>query len=479
MEQRPRPFWLAQALATEALADAPPLVGATEADLVIVGGGYTGLWTAILAKQQRPGLDVLVVEGDVCGAGASGRNGGCVLTWTTKFLTLLRLYGEAEAQRLARASEQAVLDIEAFVTAHHIDCDWRRHGTLYTATSAAQVGASDGVIAELERRGLSSWTRLPPAEVQRRAGSTAHREGWFSPLAATVQPARLARGLRRVALALGVRLHEHSPMRELVAGRRPCVRTPSGSVRAGHVVLALNAWMARAFPRLRRTIAIVSSDMVITEPAPQALAATGLDGGISVLDSRTFVHYYRSTSDGRLMLGKGGNTFAFAGRLRPVFDAPSPYRTALTEALRAFLPALAAVPIAASWNGPSDRSVTGLPFFGALPGHANVFYGFGYSGNGVGPSRMGGEVLASLALGLDNVWTRSPLVQGPRGRFPPEPARYLGALLVRNAIRRKEAAEDAGRTPRRTDVALASLAASAGKADKDPGAAPIPLQGTR
>ncbi|MBS0393202.1 MAG: FAD-dependent oxidoreductase [Proteobacteria bacterium] len=478
MDDRPRPFWLAQALATEAPADAPPLVGATEADLLIVGGGYTGLWTAILAKQQRPGLDVVLLEADVCGAGASGRNGGCVLTWTTKFLTLLRLYGETEAQRLARASEQAVLDIEAFVAAHHIDCDWRRDGTLYTATSAAQVGASDGVIAELERRGLSSWTRLPVAEVQRRAGSAAHREGWFSPLAATVQPARLTRGLRRVALSLGVRVYERSPMRRLVAGRRPAVQTPSGSVRAGRVVLALNAWMARAFPRLRRTIAIVSSDMVITEPAPQALAATGLDGGISVLDSRTFVHYYRSTSDGRVMLGKGGNTFAFAGRLRSVFDGPSPYRASLSEALRAFLPELAAVPIAASWNGPSDRSVSGLPFFGALPGHADVFYGFGYSGNGVGPSRMGGEILSSLALGLDNAWTRSPLVHGPRGRFPPEPARYLGSLLVRNAIRRKEAAEDAGRPPSRIDSALARLAASAGKADKDSGFGRVAVPGS-
>lgn len=460
-----RPFWIAEALAREAAPPAPALVGDTGADLAIVGGGFTGLWTAILAKETRPELDVVILEADVCGGGASGRNGGCVLTWATKFFTLQRLYGEAEAARLVRASEQAVLDLEAFIARHRIDCGWRRDGTLYTATSPAQLGASDAVMAALEARRLSSWTRLPVEDVRRRAGSRAHLEGWYSPLAASVQPGLLVRGLRRVALEMGVRLHEGTPMIALEAGRRPAVRTAHGRVEAGAVVLALNAAMATHFPRLRRAITIVSSDMVITQPDPVALAACGLERGLSVLDSRTFVHYYRSTPDGRVMLGKGGNTFSYGGRIPATFDQPTPYRAALARALRAFMPEFAATPIASSWTGPSDRSVTGLPFFGPLAGHRGVHYGFGYSGNGVGPSRMGGEILRDLALGLDTPWTRSRLVQGPLGRFPPEPLRYVGSILVRNAIRRKESAEDRGRTPRRLDVALARLAASAGKAD--------------
>lgn len=462
-----RPFWLAQALAAEASEPTPPLRGAQRAQLAIVGGGFTGLWTAILAKQQQPGLDVVLLEADVCGAGASGRNGGCALTWSTKFFTLQRLYGEAEALRLVAASEQAVLDIERFCAEHGIACEWRRHGTLFTATSPAQVGASDAVMHALEARDANRWYRLPLAQLRRRAGSAAHLEGWFSPMAATVQPGLLVRGLRRVALQLGVRLHERSPMTRLDTGAAtPVLHTAQGTLSADRVVLALNAWMASAFREFERCIAIVSSDMVVTEPAPQALAASGLDGGVSVLDSRTFVHYYRSTADGRLMLGKGGNTFAYGGRMRPVFDAPSPYRELLAQRVRHFMPELSNTPIAASWNGASDRSVTGLPFFGRLRGRRDVFYGFGYSGNGVAPSRMGGEILASLALGLDNAWTRSPLVHGPLGRFPPEPLRYVGSLVVRNAIRRKEAAEDRGQRPRRVDVALSKLAAAAGKSDK-------------
>jgi putative aminophosphonate oxidoreductase len=462
----PRPFWIEQALKAEHGPAAPPLSGAVRTQLAIVGGGFTGLWTALVAKEQRPELDVLLIEADVCGAGASGRNGGCALTWSTKFLTLQRLFGTEEALRLVRASEQALLDIEAFCRAHAIECEWRRDGTLYTATSKAQLGASDAVIEALSAHGIDSWQRLSPDEVRRRAGSRVHLEGVFSPLAATVQPGKLVRGLRRVALAMGVRIHEQTPLLSIDAGSPPVLRTPRGSIRADKAVLAINAWMPGLWREFSRSVAIVSSDMIVTEPAPEALAASGLDGGVSVLDSRIFVHYYRSTTDGRLMLGKGGNTFAYGARMRPVFDAPSPYREALTGALRRFMPELAATPIAASWNGASDRSVTGLPFFGRLHDRPDVFYGFGYSGNGVAPSRMGGELLASLALGLDNEWTRSPLVRGPRGRFPPEPVRYIGSLVVRNAIRRKEAAEDRGARPLSLDVALSKFAAAAGKADK-------------
>jgi putative aminophosphonate oxidoreductase len=467
-----RPFWFAQALADDPTV-LPPLIGQTRADVCIVGGGYTGLWTAIRIKQQAPQLDVVLLEADTCGAGASGRNGGCMLSWATKLLTLERLFGEAEAKRLVRASENAIADIEAFTRKHAIDCDLRRDGVLFTATNAAQLGNTDDAIAALARRGLNSYTTLPRDEVARRAGSRQHLGGVFSPHGATVQPGKLVRGLRRVALEMGVRIHEQSAMTALDEGEVPCVRTAAGEVRAGKVVLALNAWMASAFPQFKRSIVVVSSDMVITEPRPERLTTIGLTSGVAVLDSRTFVYYYHGTSDGRIMLGKGGNTFAYDARMLPVFDQPSPYLRPLTDALARFFPEFADVPVAASWNGPSDRSATGLPFFGRLGRHPAVFYGLGYSGNGVAPSFLGGQILSSLALGEDNAWTRSGLTHGPRGRFPPEPLRYVGSLLVRNAIRRKELAQDRDRTPWFFDRALARLADAAGKADH-PGAGARP-----
>jgi putative aminophosphonate oxidoreductase len=408
----------------------------------------------------------VLIEADICGAGASGRNGGCALSWSAKYFTLERLFGLQEAVRLVKASEQSIYAIGDFCHAHGIDADYRLDGTLYTATNRAQMGATDGVIAALERQGINSFQRLPVEQVQRLAGSAKHLEGWFSPAAATVQPGKLVRGLRRIALERGVRIHEGTAMTGLQEGPQAGVETAGGTVRAARVVLGLNAWMARAFPQFERSVAIVSSDMIITEPQPALLKQIGLTSGVSVLDSRIFVHYYHNTSDGRLMLGKGGNTFAYGGRMLPVFDQPSPYEPLLRRSLGEFFPSLTQVPVAATWNGPSDRSVTGLPFFGRLGTQGNVFYGFGYSGSGVGPCHMGGQILSSLALGLDNEWTRSPLINGPLGYFPPEPIRYLGSLMVRNAIRRKEQAEDHGHRPRRLDVRLARFAAAAGKADK-------------
>ncbi|POF89729.1 FAD-dependent oxidoreductase [Pseudomonas putida] len=461
-----RPFWLQQALDQEQDTLCPPLSADIRCDVCIVGGGYTGLWTALMIKEQAPQLEVVLIEADICGAGASGRNGGCALSWSAKYFTLERLFGAAEAVRLVRESERSIAAIGDYCAANGIYCDYRMDGTLYTASNAAQLGGTDAVIAALARQGINSFERLALEQVQQRAGSARHLEGWFSPAAATVQPGRLVRGLRRVALQRGVRIYEGTAMTSLEHGAPVQVRTAHATVRADRVVLGINAWMARAFQQFERSVAIVSSDMVITEPCPELLDEIGLDSGISVLDSRIFVHYYHNTSDGRLMLGKGGNTFAYGGRMLPVFDQPSPYQPLLCQTLNDFFPALAEVPIAASWNGPSDRSVTGLPFFGRLDGQGNVFYGFGYSGSGVGPCHMGGQILSSLALGLDNPWTRSGLVKGPLGQFPPEPIRYLGSLLVRDAIRRKERAEDRGMRPRRLDVRLARYAAAAGKADK-------------
>ena len=173
-----RPFWLEQAL-MEGSDLAPALQGEQTADVCIVGGGFTGLWTAILAKQRSPQLDIVILERDLCGAGASGRNGGCLLTWSAKFLTLKRLFGEAEALRLVRASEAAVDHIGEFVRAHGIDCEFRRDGTLYTATAAAHLGAMEPVIGALRQHGIDSYHALTPDDVARRSGSRRNLAGWF------------------------------------------------------------------------------------------------------------------------------------------------------------------------------------------------------------------------------------------------------------------------------------------------------------
>ena len=459
-------YWFKQALEIEQPETAKPLQQNIHADVAIVGGGYTGLWTAIMIKQQSPEKQVVVIEKGLCGSGASGANGGCMLTWSTKFPTLKRLFGEEHAAWLVKESEQAVLEIDGFCKQHKIDAQLSLKGVYYTATNQAQMGGMQPVVDELKRLDVNSWRRCQFEELRANAGSPRNVEGFHSPVAASVQPALLARGLRRVAIELGVEVYENTPMTRLDYGQPATVSTPKGSIQAKQVVLALNAWMVEQFKQFKNSIVVVSSDMVITKPLGDALSQSDWQAGSSVLDSRIFVHYYRDTPDGRLMLGKGGNQFSFNNHVDAMFNKPTRFQDLLRKSFDKLFPRLKGAEFAYSWTGGSDRSATGFPFFGQLDNQSNVFYGFGYSGNGVAQTRMGGKILSSLVLGIDNEWTKSGLAKGPLGHFPPEPFRWTGAMMVRNAVRRKEEAEDNDKTPFIWDKWLAKLAGPAGKADK-------------
>ncbi len=459
-------YWFKQALEIELPETAIPLQQNIQADVAIVGGGYTGLWTAIMIKQQSPEKQVVVIEKGLCGSGASGANGGCMLTWSTKFPTLKRLFGEEHAAWLVKESEQAVLEIDGFCQQHKIDAQLSLKGVYYTATNQAQMGGMQPVVDELKRLDVNSWRRCQFEELRASTGSPRNVEGFHSPVAASVQPALLARGLRRVAIELGVEVYENTPMTRLDYGQPATVSMPKGSIQAKQVVLALNAWMVEQFKQFKNSIAVVSSDMVITKPLGDALSQSGWQAGSSVLDSRIFVHYYRDTPDGRLMLGKGGNQFSFNNRVDAMFNKPTSYQDLLRKSFDKLFPRLKGAEFAYSWTGGSDRSATGFPFFDELDNQSNIFYGFGYSGNGVAQTRMGGKILSSLVLGLENEWTKSGLAKGPLGHFPPEPFRWTGAMMVRNAVRRKEEAEDNDKTPFIWDKWLAKLAGPAGKADK-------------
>ena len=279
-----------------------------------------------------------------------------------------------------------------------------------------------------------------------------------------MQPARLARGLRRVALEAGVRIYENSPATGFTRDAPVTIRTDRGELVAPRLVIAMNAWAAR-LPELRRSLIVVSSDIVATPPVPERLAEIGWTGADAITDSQMMVDYYRTTPDGRAVFGKGTADLAFAGRIGPRYDR-SAQRAAMTEAdFRRYYPTLRDVPIEQHWGGPIDRTPTSLPILGHLGGRRHIVYGVGWSGNGVAPSVIGGRILAALTLGADDEWTRTPLVDRPHQRFPPEPIRFLGGRLVREAVIRKERTEAHGGTPRAAAQRLAKLA-PAGLEDK-------------
>lgn len=451
-----RSLWLQEVLAEDREV-APRLDGEVRADVCIVGGGYTGLWTGLRLKEAEPSLDVVLVEADICGGGASGRNGGFVLSWWAKFSTLAKQCGTAEALRLAAASAEAVSGIGAFCEEHGIDAHYRRDGWLWAATNPAQLDAWRSTVEDLDRAGAHPFLELSPEEVATRTGSPVHLAGVLEESGAIVQPARLARGLRRVAIGRGVRVYEGTPMVGLERSSPLRVRTPHGAVTADKVVLAMNAWAIR-FRHVRSRIIVVGSDIVATPPIPERLEEIGWVDGVCISDSRLLVHYYRTTRDGRLAFGKGGGAIAFGKVVGESFEGPA-YRAARIEAaLRRTYPRLADVPVAAGWTGPIDRSRTGLPFFGPLEGRPDLLVGVGYSGDGVGPSYLGGRILSSLALGRDDEWSGSGVVGLPGLRFPPEPFRFLGGHVVRRAIERKERLEDSGRRPDALTRGLVRLA---------------------
>ncbi len=453
-----RSLWLEQVLPAE--TDTPSLADRTSADIAIIGGGYVGLWTALHLKQLEPACDIAVLESDICGGGASGRNGGFVLSWWPKFPSMAKAFGENEALRLVKASQQAIDAIGEFCTHNCSEAEFTQHGWLWTATSSVQMSSWEAVVGASERLGLRVFERLTPIEVARRSGSPVHRAGVLEIGAATVQPAALIRGMRAAALRQGIRIYEHTPVLRFERQHPSVLQTPHGALTAERVVVAMNAWAA-GLPELNQAIAVVSSDIVATPPIPNRLNDIGWTGGEAITDSQMMVCYYRTTQDGRIAFGKGGWGIAYDARIGPDFDR-NPKRARLVESdFRRYYPMLSDVPIERAWSGPIDRSMDGLPLLGRLGRSQNIFYGIGWSGNGVGPSYVGGKILASLALGRKDEWSQCALVDRQIRRFPPEPIRFLGGQLVRAAVISKERAEAIDRAPSSIAAAIAKLAPAA------------------
>ncbi len=440
-----RAWWLREALAADPGDPCRPLKADTTADVVILGGGYTGMWTAWFLNQRDPGLDVVLLEQDICGGGPSGRNGGFVSGWWGHVADMAATYGDADAMELLMAAGRSPSEIGAWCRANDVDAWFTHAGDLGATSNRRQEGRWEATFAAAERLGVADeYTLLSPEEVRARCDSPMFGSGVYTADAATVQPARLARGLRRVLLEAGVRIYEQTPVARFGAGSPAIAETPRGTVRAGEAVIGLGAW-ATAWRRFRPVLTIRGSYMVVTAPAPEKLEAINWTGGESVRDMRSSIHYVRTTPDGRIAFGCGGLQPDFARSIdhRYAYDERMIRMTA--EDLRRMFPSFASVPIAAGWGGPINVSGLNLPFFGSYGGAGNIHHGLGFTGNGVGPAHLGGKILSALATHADDGFTRLAVVTREPRRFPPEPIRSPGMYVANKAIRRKDDAEDAGR----------------------------------
>jgi glycine/D-amino acid oxidase-like deaminating enzyme len=373
-------------------------------------------------------------------------------------------WGDAGALAVARASREAIGGIESFCHEQGVDAWFRRGGYLQVSTAPAHDGIWDEALASSRELGEGDAVQpLSPAGVAEHCASPAFRVGAFYPDAATVQPARLALGLRARLREVGVYIYERSSVHRLSAdrslkgpmdplrlqdpaGRGVVASTTGGSVRAEAAIVAIGGAGKAPGAPLRNALTVTSSHIVLTEPVPDLLEEIGWTGGECITDSRTLIDYFRTTPDGRIAFGWGGGQIAMGARLHGRAELDREVVAGAAARLREYFPALAGRRLTDAWGGPVDASPTHLPIVVPLRG-GNAFAAAGYTGNGVGPSYMVGRTLASLALDRRDEPSRLPFVDPSPRHVPPEPFHWIGGETIRRALISKENAELSNRRP--------------------------------
>jgi glycine/D-amino acid oxidase-like deaminating enzyme len=427
---------------TEPVAPGPPLRGTERADVCVVGGGYTGLWTAYFLKQAEPALEVAVVERSWAGSGASGHNDGYAMTVLDMSLHhLVEHHGPERAGAAHEAVARSVVEIGEFCAEHALDAEYELNGF-------AAIAVNDGHLWRLERD-LGAARRIGAAHDYTFVEGDAARAVIGSPVVrgllkegrgAFINPHKLVRGLARTVEGMGVRIFERSPARTVAAGR---VETELGAVEAPRIVVATNAYQ-HSFPQFRDKVLPLWSYAMATEPlTDEQRGRVAWEGREGFEDKRNFITIGRWTADGRILWG---------GRLAPYFygDDMDLRHTSnervfgeLRDAWREYFPMWQDVRFTHAYGGCVAITATFLPYVGALGG--GIYYGYGYNGHGVAPSHTVGRALCDLVLERDSEYTGLLFVnQDKEPRLPPEPLRFLGTRLTAKLLDRQDLRMDRG-----------------------------------
>ncbi|MPY60180.1 NAD(P)/FAD-dependent oxidoreductase [Streptomyces spongiae] len=437
-EVQPVPYWLDDPARPR---PEPALTGAETCDLLVVGGGYSGLWTALLAKERDPGRDVVLVEGREAGWAASGRNGGfCAASLTHGLANGLTRWPD-EIHKLQELGARNLDEIEAAVARYSLDCDFERTGEIDVATEPHQAAALRAWHAETGRRGLADGIEFLDAEaVREQVDSPTFLAGLHDRRGvAMLHPAKLAWGLKRACVGLGVRVHERTPALSLKPhGAGMAVHTPYGTIRARQVALGTNI-----FPNLVRRVrpytVPVYDYALMTEPLTAAqLASVGWENRQGLGDSANQFHYFRLSADNRVLWGGYDAIYPYGGRVRAEYDdRPETYAKLAGHFFTCF-PQLEGVRFTHAWGGAIDTCSRFSAFFGTAH-QGRVAYAAGYTGLGVGATRFGADVMLDLLAGERTERTELEMVRKKPLPFPPEPFAWTGIALTRWSLARADA----------------------------------------
>ena len=429
-----------------------PLPGDTEVDVAVVGGGLTGLWTAYYLAGADPTLRVAVLERDVVGFGASGRNGGwCSALFAVSESRLDKTNGAGAGTAMRRAMVDTVSEVGAVVDAERIGCGFAHGGTVVLARTGAQLARAQNEVVAARATGMSEadLRLLSATEARAMAGATRVLGGTFTPHCAAVDPARLVRGVAEAAERRGVAIYEQTEARRIRPG---VVETTHGTVRAATVVRATEGY-TRTLQGEERTMAPVYSLMIATEPLPDAFwAEAGLAARQTIADHRHLVIYGQRTEDGRMAFGGRGAPYHFASAIRSEFDRDPDVHDALRSTLIELFPALAEARVTHRWGGPLGVPRDWFTSVG-LDRATGLAWAGGYVGDGVSTTNLAGRTLRDLILERESELTSLPWVGHRSRKWEPEPLRYLGINAgLRLAGRADRAEERAGRATWHTRV---------------------------
>jgi glycine/D-amino acid oxidase-like deaminating enzyme len=435
-------FWLARLPKREVA----PLESKSETDIAIIGAGLTGLWTALFLKQLEPDREVAVVEQGVAAYGASGRNAG-MLSETVDHSHALAIqhFGLDAARRLAALGESNVAELVAFITERGIDCDWEPTGRLMVALTDAQVAEGEKSVAVARRLGIGTFRALSGPEARAEVHSPLYRGGVEVRGGGIMDPARFTDGLRREAERLNVRVYERTVVESVVQSAAGVAIRANGTVLdARRAVFATSAYTHRLLRAVRHRFIPLYDYILVSEPlTPAQWEVIGWKKRQGITDGRTFFNYYRPTRDGRVLWGTSEATYYRGDRVDPSCDHSPLHYDTLKASWRRHFPDLADLEWPYAWGGPICSTTRLTPFFGrALGGRA--CYGLGYTGHGLGSTRIAGRILAHMVLDRASDLLDLPLVTRRPCPYPPEPLRGWAVNAVTRALRKVDQGEPPG-----------------------------------